>query len=118
MHASQQCDGQGDRRACGAGPVCVVDPVASWAVGRLIYNRRGHPAHRMVGITGDRDDDQYFGARLTGTIDAAGCQLFSLSLDSGERVTPLLSGLQKTCNVSNDDEVVYQNNTAIAPCTA
>ena len=25
MHASQQCDGQGDRRACGAGPVCVVE---------------------------------------------------------------------------------------------
>ena len=50
MQASQHCGEQGDRRACEAEPVCVADPIASWAIGRLIYNLRGHPAQRRPAL--------------------------------------------------------------------
>ena len=33
-----------------AEPVCVADPIASWAIGRLIYNLRGHPAQRRPAL--------------------------------------------------------------------
>ena len=50
MHASQHADGRGDRRACGAQPICEEGPLASLAAGRRIYIGRGPPAHRRLAL--------------------------------------------------------------------
>ena len=48
MQASQHANGWGDKRACGAGPVCEEDPFASLAAGRRIYICRGRGLQRRL----------------------------------------------------------------------